>query len=366
MVYINRMEKIMIKGSKKEDIQIINAGCTSISEDGIWFVHYVLPILMFYDFKLNYVSKAKLLPCEKIEHPFGLFGAVETVGSKVFVFPRRVKECYVYDIDTDNLRKLEVKNVLEYGYYTNSYIYRENIYVMPFKNNNILKINPKTEEITYLMGLSEVSAIDDNARMGLNRVVNIALEADSLYVFNLKNETWGEIGLQGNEYKLGSVDYYNNIIYVYDVNCKKVLAISEEGQILKKSKSFSLAGAKIFHTIDGGIILNSNYSGEIFILNKDLEVENVINTEPYKSPLVSPYLAGSWNEYNEKIYGILKSNELIVIDGNKIERHSLYMKKSAWNALAKDYVSLQIKNKEKIAENEVCSLINFLDSIKKY
>lgn len=70
--------------SEKNKNQIINAGCASIGDGGIWFVHYVLPVLMFYDFGLKQITKTKIIPCGKSPVPWAIYAGIIVTDKKVF------------------------------------------------------------------------------------------------------------------------------------------------------------------------------------------------------------------------------------------------------------------------------------------
>jgi hypothetical protein len=347
--------------SEKNKNQIINAGCASIGDGGIWFVHYVLPVLMFYDFGLKQITKTKIIPCGKSPVPWAIYAGIIVTDKKVFLFPRIVRESFVYDIETDQMRKLDTSEFSDNFF--RAYNYNEYIYAMPIGKSYMLKINIITEEVEHIKRSNDLPLLKEANCLNGRNVICLTESKEELLVFELDRENWRRLKLHNGNCNGASIDYINGNMYVFDLDTQKIIEIDNHGYIKKRSSELPIKSAAIYHTPDGKVVVNSNYSGEIFYLDNNLEVVEKDDIKIPKSSLISPYLIGCWLEDKKNTFGILKSNELIVIDKLGRTFYKLQMEDIMWKNLAKKYLD-QIIYEKPITENELYNIHDFLDSIR--
>ena len=128
-----------------------------------------------------------------------------------------------------------------------------------------------------------------------------------------------------------------------------------------------MVGALVTHTVDGKIVLDSNYSGDIFLLDKELEQEEKIETKIKKSALTSPYYKGVWLNYGDYTYDISKSCEIIVLSELEVKRIDLHVDENVWNEIISKYLEGKMIHSENVFnENEVFSLDVFIKNIGHY
>lgn len=347
--------------SEKNKNQIINAGCASIGDGGIWFVHYVLPVLMFYDFGLKQITKTKIIPCGKSPVPWVIYAGIIVTDKKVFLFPRTVRESFVYDIETDQMRKLDTSEFSDNFF--RAYIYNEYIYAKPIGKTSMLKINILTEEVKHMQRSNDLPLLKEANCLNGRKVICLTESKEELLVFELDRENWRRLKLHNGNCNGASIDYINGNIYVFDLDTQKIFEIDNHGYIKKRSTELPIKSAAVYHTPDGKVVVNSNHTGEIFYLDNNLEVVEKDDIKIQQSNLISPYLVGCWFGDEKTTYGILKSNELLVIDKKARIFNKLQMTDVMWKNLAQKYVEQTIYEKV-MTENELYTIYDFLDAIR--
>ena len=350
--------------SKDNSKQIINAGCACATDKGIWFVHYVVPLLMFYDFDEKKVVFSEFIPCTECRCPFGIYSGIMYSNNKLFIIALLAKESFVYDIDVKCFKKIEIcANESERGFY-GTCLNDGFVYAIPLLGDVITRINVDSEKVEYLKTETNMQRLNSANYVEDNSFLCTAISTSKLYKYEVKNNICKELIIREEECSFGYVDYFNGKYYGYDYKTKKIICFNDKGIIEKKSNIIGIESVLITHTYNGKIVLDDNYSGKIYLLNEDLVIEKVIDTDVPNNKLVSPYKIGCWINYNGNTYDISKSNELIVINEDGIERINLYMNQDIWDDMANKYVNKKLaENQSVLEEDELCNLKEFLKSI---
>ena len=234
---------------------------------------------------------------------------------------------------------------------------------MPIGKSYMLKINIITEEVEHIKRSNDLPLLKEANCLNGRNVICLTESKEELLVFELDRENWRRLKLHNGNCNGASIDYINGNMYVFDLDTQKIIEIDNHGYIKKRSSELPIKSAAIYHTPDGKVVVNSNYSGEIFYLDNNLEVVEKDDIKIPKSSLISPYLIGCWLEDKKNTFGILKSNELIVIDKLGRTFYKLQMEDIMWKNLAKKYLD-QIIYEKPITENELYNIHDFLDSIR--
>lgn len=350
----------MKMNDKAKANQIINACCACATDDGIWFIHYVLPILMFYSYKDEKVIFAKTIPSGKIIYPFNIYSSLHISGNKLFMFALCAYDSFVYDISNDAFKIIDLKKNGDGLGFWGSVVWEKNIYVIPAEGKKIVKINIDNEEIEYIR-IDVAIPFLNGISFDKDKIVGATTNISGIFQYDIQEGRAKIVYINDRKCAIGSVVYLDGKYYGYDIESQSVVRFSPMGIIEEQSKCFETKGAVVSHTCDGMIILDDNYSGRIFLLDKKLEVLEVIETKIPKSNLVSSYLAGCWFSKLNKTYVIAKSNEIIKLENKKIDRTVLRMDEQLWERIAKEHIDEKLYYSNNIIEeDELCNLRAFL------
>lgn len=346
--------------------QIINAACACETCSGIWFVHYAVGILMFYDFLLQKVTIAKVIPgINRID--IAPFTGIIEYQSKIYMFPNNAQGIIVYEMETEQFRTVDIKKYGSQHIFRGAYRKGDVVYAMPYRYPYVIKMDLKTEEIKYISGFtkeySEDKAPYSNACTEyLGRYyINAMPGTNTIATFDIETERWrvDETGEENYSY----ITAVEDNIYAFDFAGKTICQIEMSGEAIKKTNPIGFNSIALQAMKDGCILANDGSSGKVKVYDAALTFVKNIEINIIKSGLSTKYLQSYWLTGKDKVYGITKSNELLILrEHNGIERKDLFMDRELWQEVCNEYV----KTCNIVAiENEIWGLDAFLMQLER-
>lgn len=341
--------------------QIINAACASVTEEGIWFVHYVLGLLMFYDKKRGEVTRARVI--EKIDtERIAPYLGIYVYNDEIYLFPNNAKRILVYKISIDTFEDIGIE-------FDNSSLFRavyrveEKLYVIPYKYQFILKMDLNSADIIQIDGFK--SQFSDgqyinSCCMFLNKYIACAIPNTCTFaLFDIEKERWKKIITPGKN--LVYIVSSGTILYGFEKESKKVVGFNMNGDIVMSSECTGITNAELFCLPNKKIVVNDVATGEILVYDSDLKFVKKIVTNIIRSKISSDYLHGLWVCKKDISYCITKGNELIVVNDNgDWTINKLSMNEKLWKKSAMEYMRVYGPI---IEENEFLTLDSFIDNI---
>lgn len=301
-------------------IPIINAGCGCETETGIWFVHYTLSLLLFYEFKRNAVTIIERIPGNNETGQMAFYADVVKNDDKLYLIPCNAKQCWIYDIVNSRFTRIPLKKVGSKNF-RNIHVYKKNIYAIPYEYNKVVKIELKNNDVEYLTGFKDLytnsnadSYINSSKKYNERFIVNAVPQTESYLVYDMKEKKWEKVDIYGK--KLSFIICMDEVLYGFDYCKKTIVKFTIRGEILKESSDIGFESVVMQSMHNQKIIVDDVYSGKIKIYNSNLEMlyENELNV--IRGEASTEYLQCCWIEGKTRIYGITKSNELIIINQN--------------------------------------------------
>lgn len=340
--------------------QIINAACASSTEDGIWFVHYVLPILMFYDKKEKTVTKARVI--ENTDSGMTVpYNCMYVYDDEIILFPNNAKHILLYKISSD-MFEIIGKEFDDTSLFRAVYRIGDMLYVIPFRYKYVLKMDLTTKNVYYLEGFE--SQFGDNKYtnscciFGDRYIVCAMPYTNSFAIFNTKTEKWRKVHTPHKN--LTSIAASENILWGFEYETKKIVGFNMEFDELVLSECIEMTGAHLF-CMSHNVIANDAMTGIMKIYNEQMDFINEFIPNVIKSNLSSEYLYGIWFCDQENTYCITKGNELFIADDNAHWAiYKLAMDEDLWKNLAIEYMKLC---GQMIKENELLTLDSFINTL---
>lgn len=351
----------------RERKQVINAGCACETKDGIWFVHYALSILMFYDFSEKKITRGRVIP--NIENSaIAPFLSIMENKDKLYLFSCNASQCYIYNIVEDNFTPLSIENLAKNNFRA---IYREQnvVYVIPYRYKAVVKVNLDTDSVTYSSGFQklyrdseQVPYINSSNRVDSEWIVNAVPYTNSFLMFNLKNESWKKIDTLSEQYS--TIASYREKLYGFDFFNKRLVKLNLDGSEIKHIDTDGIESCIVYSVGNGWILVDETYGDRIHIYNENLELIAELKLDIIKGTLSTEYWLTCWFKGAEQVYGITKSNELIIIDQkNNITVEKLSMDADLWDSLSLEYIK---QCKCELLESELTGLEAFINDISWY
>ncbi len=344
---------------------IINAGCGCQTEHGLWFVHYVLRILFYYDFSQKKITKAKLIP-ESNEKDICPYSAIVECNGKIFIFPSNADTIWVYDIKLDKFEKIDYK-LPNNGVFRGAYKYGAYIYAVPYTYDRVIKVdlnNYNVDKINSFAMKDNEKVFANSSSLYKDSLVVCAVPASGYYVaFDMKKEKWERITISNTEtnYTFIACDY--DSIYAFDINSKQIKKINYQGDVLSESIVLKYPSVAMITLPNGGVALTFTQTGEVQLFDSSLNCVQEIALNVIKDSLNSQYLHVHWIKGETDVWGITKGNELLHIDKeNNVSLHEICIGEDLWKNLGE---TIFLEEKKIHKENSILNLEIFINSVTK-
>ena len=85
----------------------LNACCMYATEEGVWFVQGMMPILYFYSYKENQVTVAKAISIGK-NYGTAYFSSIYISENELYLIPNNYNAIVIYDLEKDSFCIIEL------------------------------------------------------------------------------------------------------------------------------------------------------------------------------------------------------------------------------------------------------------------
>ena len=340
----------------------INAICMCVTDDGIWFVQGLCPILYFYDIKINEITKAEAIQIGE-SYGEGLFSQIYNLENKLYLVPNNSKKIVIYSIYNNTFEYIDILD-FSYNMYINCYELRGYLYFIPYRAKKMIKLSiTDKNDIEYIdMNYNdrEDNCINSACRKG-NIVYGALWEKNEIVEIDL--DTLQVKCIKVNyDYEFSQIEKYRDLFYLYDMKNKKIIVFSEKFDEIVNEKyiGYKICNFKIKK--DGSIILDSGETNDVIFINSDFERVKKIEISKYTDFIdVGKYQFNVWDEYKDVMLGIGKNGILYKYYNfnEKIEKQDIKINKKMYNQLN----TIIIRNSKVVKERKTYKLASFLKNI---
>ena len=340
----------------------INAICMCVTDDGIWFVQGMCPILYFYDIKINEITKAEAIQIGE-SYGEGLFSQIYNLENKLYLVPNNSKKIVIYSIYNNTFEYIDILD-FSYNMYINCYELRGYLYFIPYRAKKMIKLSiTDKNDIEYIdMNYNdrEDNCINSACRKG-NIVYGALWEKNEIVEIDL--DTLQVKCIKVNyDYEFSQIEKYRDLFYLYDIKNKKIIVFSEKFDEIVNEKyiGYKICNFKIKK--DGSIILDSGETNDVIFINSDFERVKKIEISKYTDFIdVGKYQFNVWDEYKDVMLGIGKNGILYKYYNfnEKIEKQDIKINKKMYNQLN----TIIIRNSKVVKERKTYKLASFLKNI---
>lgn len=345
--------------------QVFGACCLCKSDDGIWFVHDTMSVLLFYSFKEEKITFYKVIPCKEIIQ-IASFGACVYADGYIWLFSNNQTKSFRYDVNRDCFEELEIDNLCR-NTFRGAVILNKDIYVIPYKYDRIIKISIENSSIQYIcnwkkvFGANEDEYINSYSFDGKHKLAMVVPGHHKYMLFDFETSKMSVINSSNLSADYTQICLWSDIVIVFDRSNEKLELMNLFGDIIKnKSKRTNSAKLTSFGEY---FIFDNNNSDELCIYSRELEKEQVYTLKNNKSCLrIGFNIILDWiNDIKNNCFGISNANELIFIDKSlNMQLKELKMNEHLLNNFIKEIIE---SNDEVLLENEMIGLTQFINSI---
>lgn len=114
----------------------LNACCALYTEDGLWFVQGLSPILNYYDWKRKKVIKSVAIKDGNLQGT-AYYSDMFLFDDEIILIPNNSDKIMRYDVINDSFVSINL-GVKPVNAYKNCYRVNDILYCMPYRSNNII------------------------------------------------------------------------------------------------------------------------------------------------------------------------------------------------------------------------------------
>lgn len=340
----------------------VNAICMCVTEDGIWFVQGMCPILYFYDIKINEITKAEAMQIGE-SYGEGFFSQIYNLENKLYLVPNNSKKIVIYSIHNNTFEYIDVLDS-SYNMYINCYELNEYLYFIPYRAKKMIKLSiTDKNDIEYIdmdYNEREDNCINSTCRNG-NIVYGTLWEKNEIVEIDLDTLQIKFIKIN-YDYEFSQIEKYRNLFYLYDMKNKKIIVFSENFDkiVSEKYVGYRIGNFKIKK--DGSIVIDSGETNDIIFINSDFKRIKKIKVSNCTDFIdIGKYQLNVWKEYKDIMFGIGKNGVLYKYYkfDEKIETQDIKINEKLYNQLN----TIIIRNSNVVKERKTYKLASFLKNI---
>lgn len=290
----------------------LKACCAAPDSGGIWFVEYSYALLLFFDFSVQKITVAEIIPTQKFELTASFFGMYVNEDTVVLI-PNTASYIYLYSKSTKNFSTLSVREAC-FGLFRETIEYREQLFCIPNLYNRILKFDLYSNEITYFdikfneIGLLGMHGIP--AACAKDNLIYMVIE-NRILVFDMQLCKFvSEVRIDNS--KLSSVDVSEKYIYVFDVNEKMIYCLDRKTLKILKRQEIGNKNVKIVCLFDSLVIAEAVETPFRWIFDEKLNIQKEEINERLMER--NSYCFSKWVKSKDYIYEISADNHIILYD----------------------------------------------------
>ena len=344
----------------------INTLAMCANDEEIWMAHGTLPLLMKYDFKIDKITMARVIPCSfEGKVPRALFKAIYQKGSDIFLIPNNARELIINSIGNDQFTSIPIENPRQNMFCGCSE--KENkLYFVPYKYHKMVSFDLETHEVEYLAEWKKYNqeqlCINDFCEYN-QKLICVIWNMNFLMEYDFDRKKWNKIDINTKEDGFSQICKTRDELCLYNPNQGHLLLLSPEKYYIKKTSKLDMGDACLFECINNNVIVDSINENTWMIIDDEINLRKYTNTAEKISTVSKPqWKFGTWINYHNKYeIGIDTENHLIKIFNDKIIVKELILESDVLEQIKKSNDIYHLIN----YENEICLLPGFIDEIIK-
>lgn len=327
----------------------LNACCMYATEEGVWFVQGMMPILYFYSYKDNQVTVARTIGIGE-SYGTAYFSSIYISENELYLIPNNYNAIVIYDLEKDSFLYYGVN-----GDGTNSY--RENyekdgfLYCVPYKSKDMLIIDLKSKDFEYIP--LETKCVNSTCRYG-DIIYCVEWETNQIVLFDMKSREKHIKTIEG-EYKFCSIVIGEKYVYLYDTKTKCLYSFDHSLEEKHISVSVGFEYAILILDKMQNIIIDSTCSDKQVSLI-DGELKEIKIEKSSKLLDNTPWKMCCWSK-NDRLICITPYGQLIFWD-DEICVRDLSINREWYEKL--NQLLIKESDNEIIQERELFSLKDFI------
>lgn len=344
----------------------------------IWFVGTNDSILYRINAN-NEIYPIKMLPYKK-DKRFRNCAVCYKEKNKIYCFPERGQCIYIFDIEKNTMKELQLENEEQRLSIYNVWFIDEYIWCTSFQNNKLYMINKKDQKIKKIFDIPYInlSKIDIEATCYGKKLYFISNKLTTVLEFSTEKLEFNKYCITCGEKGFSTIAVDGEDIFVtggecklyrYNLNSQKLNVIDLE-KYIKFEKKEDTYTANIFYRsiiLNGHIVLSTENISELIsnqILIYNIE-KNSINflmfNHSYKRKAGDFFVISKYSDCEITIYDNLdRTLYLYNLDNQSLERKIVQVGKEITNSFAND-----IKSISNSKESMLMDLRKYLQALNK-
>lgn len=321
--------------------KVINAYCGCADEMGIWFIHRILPVLFYFSFSNDKIEKWKVIPVEMGVHPFP-FSSIVKVQDKLYIIAGTQSKSFTYDIKLDKFEELIGTGIGSRSCY-GAYLKDDFICVLPLNidvSKRICLKNLKTDDGAnwrkLYSGFGENIYLQDFHAIDESGAIYVPVVNTNTYLkYEMGDDVWTKVDIKEENRNCTSLTINKEGIYIYDKEYDDILKTDDKGNVMKK-RHVGSKGIWIYST-DDFILADEVNEDKIILLDNELNTLDIINKKVITCDFNDEWGNCFWLKMDKKLCGILKSNTIIFVNRNGIEKEvSIGIGEAEWKKVIEE------------------------------
>lgn len=349
---------------KKQKHLSLNACCMCMTEEGVWFVQGMCPILYYYNFGAERITIAEPL---NIGETYGTayFREIYRKKDELYLVPNNSKKIAIYNITNKILEYVSVKDAIA-NEYQNCYEYNDILYFIPYKARQVIKLELDNHKIIKYIDIYEDKenvCINSTCRMG-NTIYCVLWNSSQILMIDLESETASQLQTSGG-HRFSQISTYGKNFLLYDMQEKALLIYEPNFEKILRTIKVDYEDAMLIVGKEGECVVDSAVSNEILIMNDEFKREKRIEFYVCNQLMdTQPWTINAWSLDKDRfIWGISTNGYLfkVIAESQKLEKKELVISEKLYSELNKKLI--QIDGNNIVMERTGFALENFLNSL---
>ena len=331
--------------------KVINAYCGCVDENGLWFVHLMLPVLFYYNFDTRKIEKWSVIPIKnELQLRARLFSAVLKIDEKLYIISGIQGKSYIYDIKTQQFEELKSISTEQHDLYSGAYLMDDYICLIPFlcdmpKKIYLRDLSVQGGEKWHKVKKETNEILQNHHEMDKDGNVFIPLYDRNAYLkYDIPNNKWSRFEIN-ESIKAKTITINKAGLYVYDGNSCSIVNVDDSGNVLKRQHIGT--ECTMLYSTDDFILADEWNDDKVVLLDNNLNVIDKIYKEKITCDLNDPAKSCFWIKIGDNLCGIMRNNKIIVVNKDGvIDEMPLYISKNDWEEIKRDYIKNTLVQRE--------------------
>lgn len=347
-------------------IPIIEACCMCEDEGGVWFIHWRLPILFYFDFNQTKITLCQVIPT-KSDIKELMFTTLIKNGDFLIILAGNQRQSFIYSKKNKTFTEIKKIELFPNAFY-GATVKNNEVHIIPFYYDRVIKLDlnnllcvEKGSEWRNLYESSSLYLNNTNCVLSNGDVLSPVPKTNTCLLYEVQKEKWLKIEAFDKTVDCTAVACHKDRIYVFDRTNGSIKKMDFYGKI-ERNAVLGMTGFAL-HMVGDYLIADSVFTNDVMVFDSELML-----IKKYKK--IVPNLHDKetnkllcWYEGN-KDYVITKSNKLIVVDKSfKVQVFNLKLDVRLVSQMIKDLYYFY--REQIIIENDWLRLTSFIEQCIK-